>query len=253
MRAVLRVWWTLFTAVPLQRNFAWVGGILFGLAAVVGLFLREWFWLPLGYTAFVVFAAFPALFTAPALFRSLSAPRMFQLLPHLRLRMLIAVSLVLCALLVLSAGILVAPMFAAERAFLTAASAFLFCARRCSRVHRRPVPGALPRVRRLALVRLAAARVGRARDVRESGFLGGVAGLGLAGGRSRRVGDIRGVVPARPPSAPRDADATTACRRDRHCSTRAARGRHPHAACFERAVHGLGRNETSAPHLCVSS
>jgi hypothetical protein len=118
MRAVLRVWWTLFTAVPLQRNFAWVGGILFGLAAVVGLFLREWFWLLLGYTTFVVLAAFPALFTAPALFRSLSAPRMYQLLPHLRLRMLVAVSLLLVALLVLSAGILL-PIALAERAFLT--------------------------------------------------------------------------------------------------------------------------------------
>ena len=53
MRAVLRVWWTLFTAVPLQRNFGCVGGALFGLAAVVGLFLREWFWLRLGYTALV--------------------------------------------------------------------------------------------------------------------------------------------------------------------------------------------------------
>jgi len=126
MRAVLRVWWTFLTAVPSQRRFGVVGSTLFGLALIVGLLLREWIWLPIGYTAFVVFAAFPALFTAPALFRSLSAPRMFQLLPHLRLRMLIAVSLVLCAVLVLSAGILVGPTLAAEREFLTAASAFLF-------------------------------------------------------------------------------------------------------------------------------
>ena len=126
MRAVLRVWWTFLMAVPLQRRFGVLGSTLFGLALVVGLLLREWIWLWFGYSAFFVFAAFPSLFAAPALFRSLSAPRMFQLLPHFRLRMLIAVSLVLCALLVLSAGILVWPTLAAERAFLTAASAFLF-------------------------------------------------------------------------------------------------------------------------------
>ncbi len=129
MSAALRLCWTLFTAVPLQRNLWLVGGALFALAAVVGLLLREWFWLPLGYTALAVLGAFPALFTSPALFRSLAAPRMYQLLPHFRLRVLIALSMLLCTLLVLSAGVLVAPALAENRAFpffaLGFAAAFL--------------------------------------------------------------------------------------------------------------------------------
>lgn len=103
MRAVLRLWWTYFTAVPLQRGLGWVAVGILSLT-VVGHFLSgESFWLPLGYTIFGVLAAFPALFAAPALFRSLSAPRMYQLLPYFRLRMLVAVGLTLGALFVLTA------------------------------------------------------------------------------------------------------------------------------------------------------
>jgi hypothetical protein len=128
MRAVLRLWWTFFTAVSLQVVLFVVGCALFGLLVVVALVRREPIWLVFGYLAFVVLAAFPALFTTPALFRTLAAPRMYQLLPHFRLRMLIAVSLLLCTLLMLSAGFLVAPTIAAERVFLAAASPFPFFA-----------------------------------------------------------------------------------------------------------------------------
>lgn len=117
MRAVLRLWWTFFTAVPLQIVLFVVGCALFGLPVVIALIMREPIWLAFGYGAFVVLAAFPALFTTPALFRSLSAPRMYQLLPHFRLRMLIAVSLLLCTLLVLSAGFLLGSVLVGERAF----------------------------------------------------------------------------------------------------------------------------------------
>ncbi len=129
MRAVLRLWWTFFTAVPLQTVLFVVGCALLGLPAVVALLRREPIWLAFGYLAFVVLAALPALFTTPALFRMLTAPRMYQLLPHFRLRMLIAVSLLLGTLLVLSAGFLVAPALATERAFpffaLGVAAAFI--------------------------------------------------------------------------------------------------------------------------------
>lgn len=128
MRAVLRLWWTFFTAVPLQVVLVVVGGAFFGLPVVVGLLMRESIWLWFGYAAFVILAAFPALFTAPALFRSLSAPRMYQLLPHFRLRMLLAVSLLLGTLLVLSTGIVIGPTVAAEQVFLAAAKPFPFSA-----------------------------------------------------------------------------------------------------------------------------
>ncbi len=129
MSAVLRVWWTFLTALPVQGVLIVVGATLFGLAVVVALLMGESIWLAFGYLAFLVFAAFPALFTAPSLFRALSAPRMYQLLPHFRLRMLIAVGLLLCTLLVLAAGGIVMPTLAAERAFplfaLGVAAAFI--------------------------------------------------------------------------------------------------------------------------------
>jgi hypothetical protein len=50
---------------------------------------------------------------------------MYQLLPHFRLRMLIALSMLLCTLLVLSAGVLVGPTLATARAFPFFALAFV--------------------------------------------------------------------------------------------------------------------------------
>jgi hypothetical protein len=129
MRAALRLWWTFFTAVPLQTVLVVVGCALFGLLVVVALLMSEPIWLAFGYLAFVILAASPALFTSPALFRSLSAPRTYQLLPHFRLRVLIAVSLLLCTLLVFSAGLVIGPTLLAERAFpffeLGVAAAFI--------------------------------------------------------------------------------------------------------------------------------
>ena len=116
MKAALRVWWTFFTAVPLQRVLGMVGGGLMGLAFIGYLITGKLFFLPVGYIAFVVLAAVPALFSAPALFRSLSAPRMYQLLPHFRSRMLLAASLLLGALLVAAIGMLTGPALVSERA-----------------------------------------------------------------------------------------------------------------------------------------
>jgi hypothetical protein len=99
MNAVLRVWWTFFTAVPLQRALGIVGGCLFGVGVIGWLLTGNSASFGIGFLAFVVLAGFPALFSAPAIFRSLSAARMYQLLPRFRLRMLLAVSLLLGALL----------------------------------------------------------------------------------------------------------------------------------------------------------
>lgn len=76
------------------------GGVLFTLGIIGSLLSSGLGPTPfaIGFLAFVVLAGAPALFAAPALFRALSAPRMYQLLPHFRLRMLVAVSLLLGAL-----------------------------------------------------------------------------------------------------------------------------------------------------------
>lgn len=99
MKAVLRVWWTFFTAVALQRALCMIGGALFALGVIGSLLSRGPALFAIGFLAFVVSAGVPALFSAPAIFRSLSAKRMYQLLPRFRLRMLMAVSLLLGALL----------------------------------------------------------------------------------------------------------------------------------------------------------
>jgi hypothetical protein len=100
MKAVLRVWWTFFTAVALQRVLCVIGCVLLGLGILGWLLSGESVWFPFGYLAFVALVGAPALWAAPVLFRWLSAPRMCQLLPHFRRRMLTAVSLLLGALLV---------------------------------------------------------------------------------------------------------------------------------------------------------
>jgi len=97
MKAVLRVWWTLFTAVRLQRVLCVIGGALFALGLIGSMLSGGQAPLGFGLLAFAVLAGTPALFAAPVLFRSLSAARMYQLLPHFRLRMLMAVSLMLGA------------------------------------------------------------------------------------------------------------------------------------------------------------
>ncbi|HEY3519234.1 MAG TPA: hypothetical protein VGL98_19435 [Gammaproteobacteria bacterium] len=116
MKAAVRVWWTFFTAVPLQRVLGVIGAALFGLAVIGWLLVGERFFLPVGYILFVTLAVVPALFSAPALFRLLSAPRMHQLLPHFRSRMLLAASLLLGTLLVAAVLMLTGPTLASERA-----------------------------------------------------------------------------------------------------------------------------------------
>ncbi len=126
MRAVLRICWTFFTTITLQRVLNVIGAAWFGLAVVASLLSGEFVYLVPGYIVLVVLAAFPAFFMAPALFRSLSAPRVYQLLPHFRLRMLIAATLLLLVLVVVAIAVVLAPALAAERTLPISVVAYTF-------------------------------------------------------------------------------------------------------------------------------
>ncbi len=107
MSAVLRVWWTFFTAVPLQRWLGAFGCMLF-LLGLGGALLTERqstaiTELGLGFVGFGIFALFPAVVVAGGLLRALSAPLSHQLYPYLRVRLLLAVILLVAAI----SGILV--------------------------------------------------------------------------------------------------------------------------------------------------
>jgi hypothetical protein len=115
MKAVLRVWWTFFTTVALQRVLCVVGGALLGLGIIHWLLSGESASFGLGYVAFVALVGTPALFTTPAMLRWLSAPRMHQLLPHFRRRMLMAASLLLGALLAAVFVFVLAMIFGSAR------------------------------------------------------------------------------------------------------------------------------------------
>ena len=99
MNAVLRVWWTFFTALPLQRLLGWIGAVWCGLFVLGGLVTGgEGFWI-LGVIGLFVLVIFPSVFASAAVFRALSAPRANQLLPHLRARMLVGITLFMMAVL----------------------------------------------------------------------------------------------------------------------------------------------------------
>jgi hypothetical protein len=102
MSAVLRVWWTFFTAVPLQRWLGAFGCVLLLLGLGGGLLAadRSDVAVPIvmGFIGFAVFALFPAVFVTGALWRALAAPLQHQLYPYLRVRLLLAVILVVATL-----------------------------------------------------------------------------------------------------------------------------------------------------------
>jgi len=99
MNAVLRVWWTLFTALPLQRVLCALAAVWCGLL-VLGQLLTggEGLWI-LGVVGLFVLVLFPSVFASAAVFRALSAPRANQLLPHFRARMLVSIALFMAAVL----------------------------------------------------------------------------------------------------------------------------------------------------------
>lgn len=99
MNAVLRVWWTFFTALPLQRVLAWIGAVWCGSFVLGGLVAGgDGLWV-LGVVGLFVLVIFPSVFASAAVFRALSAPRANQLLPHFRARMLVGITLFMVAVL----------------------------------------------------------------------------------------------------------------------------------------------------------
>jgi hypothetical protein len=90
LNAVVRLWWTFLTALPLQRRLAGTGIVLGGLLVIATLVLREPLFLFFGFLVFFTLVVFPALFASAAVFRALSAARANQLLPRFRARMLAA-------------------------------------------------------------------------------------------------------------------------------------------------------------------
>lgn len=109
MSAVARIWWTFFTALPLQRWLAGGGLVLVGLLATAGVVLREaLFGVVFSSLAFFILVVFPTLFASAAVFRALSAPRLNRFLPHFRGRMLAAILVLETTGLVLFALLLAA-------------------------------------------------------------------------------------------------------------------------------------------------
>jgi hypothetical protein len=102
MSAALRVWWTFFTALPLQRWLGGIGAVSCGLLALLGFVLEQPLWVA-GLVLLFVLAVFPTMFASPAVFRALSSPRANQLLPHFRGRMLGATALLVAAFLAIFA------------------------------------------------------------------------------------------------------------------------------------------------------
>src|SRR5262245_56904266 len=100
MNAVLRVCWTFFTALPLERVLGGLGAVWCGLLVLGQLVTPGWegLWI-LGVIGLFVLVLFPSVFASPAVFRALSAPRANQLLPHFRARMLVGVTLFMVAVL----------------------------------------------------------------------------------------------------------------------------------------------------------
>lgn len=119
MSAVLRVWWTFFTAVPLQRWLAVVGAAVAGLLLVTVSVAVQRPPPAAGYAiaaaAFTMFAVVPPLFAGGPFLRMLSAPRSHQLLPYFRVRMLVATALLVASQVLWFAAVMVGPVLAAGR------------------------------------------------------------------------------------------------------------------------------------------
>jgi hypothetical protein len=98
MRAVARIYWTFFTAFKVQRWLGALGLVVLGLGVVVGFFGLltdgpEVAAFPLALAACGVCVLMFAAFTVGGTLRALSAPQGHILLPHFRVRVLVAVAL----------------------------------------------------------------------------------------------------------------------------------------------------------------
>jgi hypothetical protein len=110
MSAVLRVWWTFFTASPMQRWFGAFGCALLALGCTLlalGFGARPLtedattpaLWAFVGFAGFATFTAVPTVVMTGGLLRALSAPSSHRLYPRLRLRLLISVALLVATLM----------------------------------------------------------------------------------------------------------------------------------------------------------
>ena len=98
MKAVARIYWTFFTAVRIQRWLGTLGLVVLGLGAAVGFFglftdSPAVAALPFGVVAFAFCVLVPTAFATGGTLRALSAPQSLALLPHFRVRILVAVVL----------------------------------------------------------------------------------------------------------------------------------------------------------------
>jgi hypothetical protein len=112
MSAVLRVWWTFFTAAPMQR---WLGafGVALLLLGVAGASLTETQRTSealafIGFAGFATFAGYPTIIMTGGLLRALSAPSSHRLYPHLRARLLASVALVVATVVAILLAIVAA-------------------------------------------------------------------------------------------------------------------------------------------------
>jgi len=119
MSAVLRVWWTFFTASPMQR---WCGAIGCTLLALGCTLLALGFgarpltedaptpalWAFVGFAGFATFTAVPTVVMTGGLLRALSAPSSHRLYPRLRLRLLTSVALLVATLMAVLLAVIAA-------------------------------------------------------------------------------------------------------------------------------------------------
>ena len=97
MKAVLRIFWTLFTAFPIQRGFGVAGLIVLAIGSFVALAnaladSKAFFGFSISLLGFALVVV-PAGFAAGATLRALSVPSTHALLPRFRVRVLLAVAL----------------------------------------------------------------------------------------------------------------------------------------------------------------
>jgi hypothetical protein len=119
MNAVLRVWWTFFTASPMQRWFGAFGCALLALGCTLlalGFGARPLtedaptpaLWAFVGFVGFVTFTAVPTVVMTGGLLRALSAPSSHRLYPRFRLRLLISVALLVATLVAVLLAVIAA-------------------------------------------------------------------------------------------------------------------------------------------------
>jgi hypothetical protein len=97
MKAVARIYWTFFTAFKRQRWLGALGLVMLGIGVFLGLVdiltgsaLAR---VPFGIVMFAICVFIPTAFAAGGTLRALAVPRAHSLLPHFRVRVLLAVAL----------------------------------------------------------------------------------------------------------------------------------------------------------------